>query len=52
METPEPTVIITRDFNFPFVERERSGVCACSWTMKHGTYGTEDEKSRDHRHII
>ena len=46
MATPEPTVIITGDFNFPFVEWKRSGVGACSWTMKQGTYGTEDEKSQ------
>ena len=46
MATPEPTVIITGDFNFPFIEWKRSGVGACSWTMKQGTYGTEDEKSQ------
>ena len=46
MAIPEPTVIIKRDFNFPFVEWKRGGVGACSWTMKQGTYRTEDEKSQ------
>ena len=46
MAIPEPTVIITGDFNFPFIEWKRSGVGACSWIMKPGTYGTEDEKSQ------
>ena len=46
MAIPEPTLIITGDFNFPFIEWKRSGVGACSWIMKPGTYGTEDEKSQ------
>ena len=49
METPEPTVILTGDFNFPFIEWKRSKVGACSWSMKQGTYGTEDEKSQFHK---
>ena len=49
METPEPTVILTGDFNFPFIEWKRSEVGACSWSMKQGTYGTEDEKSQFHK---
>merc|ERR1711874_585764 len=39
----------TGDFNFPFIEWKRSEVGACSWTMKQGTYGTEDEKSQFHK---
>ena len=49
METPEPTVILTGDFNFPFIEWKRSEVGACSWSMKQGTYGTDDEKSQFHK---
>ena len=49
MEKPEPTVILTGDFNFPIIEWKRSEVGACSWTMKRGTYGTEDEKSQFHK---
>ena len=44
MERPEPTVIITGDFNFPFIEW-RSEIGACSWKMKTDTYGSEDEKN-------
>ena len=46
MEIPEPKVIITGDFNFPFIEWKRSRIGACSWAMKQGTYASEDEKSQ------
>ena len=46
MEIPEPKVIISGDFNFPFIEWKRSGIGACSWTMKQGTYASEDEKNQ------
>ena len=44
MKRPEPTVIITGDFNFPFIEWRRNELGACSWKMKTDTYGTEDER--------
>jgi len=49
MEIAEPTIILTGDFNFPFIEWKTSGVGACSWTMKPGIYGSEDEKSQFHK---
>ena len=49
MKIPEPKVIMAGDFNFPFIEWKRSGVGACSWAMKQGTYASEDEKSQFHK---
>ena len=46
MGVPEPTVIMTGDFNFPFIEWKRSGVGACSWTMKQGTYDMDQKMKR------
>ena len=45
-ETLKPKVIITGDYNFPFIQWKRSRVGACSWSMKPGTYATEDEKNQ------
>ena len=44
MERPEPVVIITGDFNFPFIDWRRNDIGACSWKIKSDTYGTQDEK--------
>ena len=34
MVSPEPSVIITGDFNFPFIEWKRGELNACKWEMK------------------
>ena len=34
MVTPEPAVIITGDFNFPFIEWKRNMEGACSWIKR------------------
>ena len=44
IERREPTVIITGDFNFPFINWRRNDIGACSWKIKSDTYGTQDEK--------
>ena len=44
MATPEPTVIITGDFNFPFIEWKRNIEGACSWKKKTLDNGTLDEQ--------
>ena len=39
MEIKEPTVIITGDFNFPFIAWKSFAVNACDWKTKKDTYG-------------
>ena len=46
MGTPEPSVIITGDFNFPFIEWSRNKEGACSWKKKSYPHGTRDEQNQ------
>ena len=44
MKKPEPTVIVTGDFNFRFIEWTRNDMNICSYKMKPMSNGTADEK--------
>ena len=44
MSTPEPTVIITGDFNFPFVTWTKGIYNGCRWKITPGSRMTIDEK--------
>merc|ERR1712240_174513 len=46
MGTPEPSVIITGDFNFRFIEWSRNKEGACSWKKKSYSHGTRDEQNQ------
>ena len=46
MVSPEPSVIITGDFNFPFIEWKRGELNACKWKMKAYNNAKEDEKKQ------
>ena len=46
MEVMEPTVIISGDFNFPFVTWKRSIGGACNWKMKKDTNRKKDDKKQ------
>merc|ERR1712240_988692 len=46
MGTPEPSVIITGDFNFQFIEWSRNKEGACSWQKKSYPHGTLDEQKQ------
>ena len=45
MEINEPTVIITGDFNFPFVAWKRGRTNACDWKNKKKIMGEKMTKS-------
>ena len=51
MASPEPSVIITGDFNFPFIEWKRGDLNACKWRMKIYNNAKEDEKKQFHKLI-
>ena len=51
MVSPEPSVIITGDFNFPFIEWKRGELNACKWRMKTYNNAKEDEKKQFHKLI-
>ena len=44
MVSPEPSVMITGDFNFPFIEWKRGELNACKWRMKNYNNAKEDDK--------
>ena len=46
LTTPEPSVIITGDFNFPFIEWKRGELNACKWKLKTYSNAKEDEKKQ------
>jgi len=46
MESPEPTVIITGDFNFPFIEWKRNEEGACVWKKKTLDNGSVDDQKQ------
>ena len=46
MDSPEPTVLITGDFNFRFIEWERNEEGACAWKKKTTDHGTIDQQKQ------
>ena len=46
MVSPEPSVIITGDFNFPFIEWKRGELNACKWKTKTYKNAKEDDKKQ------
>ena len=42
MDAPEPTVLITGDFNFPFIEWKKIQTNACNWRKKTTDHGTTE----------
>ena len=46
MPSPEPSVIMTGDFNFPFIEWKRGELNACKWKMKTYNNAKQDEKKQ------
>merc|ERR1712055_205986 len=44
LKTPEPTVILSGDFNFPFVKWKRLQNSGCTWEYIPNTNATTDEK--------
>ena len=49
MKKPEPTVLISGDFNFPFVDWNRMSNGGCSWSIKSKSNATQDEKMQFER---
>ena len=49
MKKPEPTVLISGDFNFPFVVWKRMSNGGCSWNIKTKSNATQDEKMQFER---
>merc|ERR1711874_364911 len=50
-KAPEPTIIITGDFNFPFIEWKRGKHGGCEWKKKTETGATREEKLQFERLI-
>ena len=48
-QKPEPTIILSGDFNFPFVKWNRMPSGGCTWRYKKGTKVTKDEKRQFRR---
>ena len=46
MDSAEPTVLITGDFNFRFIEWERNEAGACAWKKKTTDHGTIDQQKK------
>ena len=44
LKTPEPTILLSGDFNFPFVKWKRLFNGGCTWEYKTNTNATMDEK--------
>jgi len=51
LESPEPTIIISGDFNFPFIKWTRDLSNGCRWEEKPNSCVTVDEKSQFNRLI-
>ena len=49
MKKPEPTVLISGDFNFPFVIWKRMSSGGCAWNIKPKSNATQDEKMQFER---
>ena len=46
MDAPEPTVLITGDFNFPFIEWKKNETSACNWRKKTTDHGTTKQQKQ------
>ena len=46
LKTPEPTIILSGDFNFPFVKWKRMMNGGCTWEYRSNTNATSDEKKQ------
>merc|ERR1712055_981626 len=46
LEKPDPTIILSGDFNFPFVKWKRLSDNSCSWEYKTHTNARTDEKNQ------
>ena len=46
LKKPDPTIILTGDFNFPFVKWKRLANNSCSWEYRSNTNATTDEKQQ------
>merc|ERR1712240_469155 len=46
MDAPEPTVLITGDFNFTFIELKRNETNECNWRKKTPDHGTTDQQKQ------
>ena len=46
LEKPHPTIILSGDFNFPFVKWKRMPDSSCTWEYKFHTNTTMDEKGQ------
>merc|ERR1712121_543984 len=44
VKTPEPTVVLTGDFNFSFVEWTRGKLGGCDWNKKKNTGATREDQ--------
>ena len=47
MKTPEPTIILSGDFNFPFVKWKRLQNGGCTWEYKTKSNATGDKKKNN-----
>ena len=52
MKKPEPTVIITGDFNFPFIEWTRNELNICSYKIKPDCYEKTEEKKKQFHEMM
>ena len=46
LKAPEPTILLSGDFNFPFVKWKRLLNGGCAWEYKTNTNATTDEKQQ------
>ena len=46
LEKPDPTIVLSGDFNFPFVKWKRMSNNSCSWKYLPNTNATSDEKEQ------
>ena len=46
LKTPEPTIILSGDFNFPFVKWKRLQNGGCTWEYKTKSNATKDQKQQ------
>ena len=46
LEKPDPTIIISGDFNFPLVEWEKNNMEGCTWTYKSHTNACTSDKNQ------
>ena len=52
LEKPDPTIILSGDFNFPFVKWKRMENNSCSWEYIANTNATIDEKQQFETNLV